>query len=268
MDLVLDFFEADADVCVHIFALGLGAKDMPVCTYGDFHAFVLSDARANHCTNNIFAIILVQPFNLFVDDVFKSFADDIVLRVYNRFHIKVLHTDLNMQNHFVYNLVMRELSEYNAKRDFGLSKEPQGLKSKKKDTAESKRKLRFVIQYHESRAKHYDLRLEHGGVLLSWAVPKGLSEKPNEYRLAVHVEDHPIEYRNFEGTIPQGEYGGGTVTIWDKGFFEYLCDMPKGLESGNIRFHLHGQKLNGVWSLVRKKGDAKTWFVVASQTEE
>ena len=105
-----------------------------------------------------------------------------------------------------------KLSAYNEKRDFNRTSEPEGV------GGEPAGRLRFLVQHHLARRDHYDLRLEWDGVLLSWAVPKGPSYNPRDKRLAVHVEDHPLEYRNFEGTIPQGEYGGGTVMLWDEGF--------------------------------------------------
>ena len=109
---------------------------------------------------------------------------------------------------------MSKLSAYNNKRNFNKTNEPMGKRSKKA------KKLRFCIQHHIARKDHYDLRLEWNGVLISWAVPKGPSYNDKDKRLAIMVEDHPIDYRNFEGTIPKGEYGGGTVMLWDKGYWE------------------------------------------------
>ena len=105
------------------------------------------------------------------------------------------------------------LKEYNRKRNFNNTNEPKGKLSKVEN-----KKLKFVIQYHQARSKHFDFRLEHNGVLLSWAVPKGLSLNPKDKRLAVQVEDHPLDYINFEGIIPKGNYGAGSVEIFDKGF--------------------------------------------------
>ena len=118
---------------------------------------------------------------------------------------------------------MTELADYNRKRNFEKTTEPGG------ETAESKEDLRFVVQHHLARKDHYDFRLEHGGVLLSWAVPKGPSYNTRDKRLAIQVEDHPLEYRNFEGTIPKGEYGGGVVMLWDEGFWEPLGSVEEGL---------------------------------------
>ncbi|MRR12861.1 ATP-dependent DNA ligase, partial [bacterium] len=124
----------------------------------------------------------------------------------------------------------------------------------------------FVVQKHAARALHYDVRLEVDGVLVSWAVPKGPSLDPHDKRLAVHVEDHPLEYGAFEGTIPAGEYGGGTVMVWDTGTYEPETDMKAGLEKGDVKFTLNGVKLHGSWALVRMKprpGDrAENWLLI------
>ena len=110
---------------------------------------------------------------------------------------------------------------------------------------------------------HWDFRLEHDGVLKSWAVPKEPSMNPADKRLAIQVEDHSLEYGSFEGTIPAGEYGAGEVLIWDQGEYEPLTDMTAGLESGSITFRLHGGKLNGLFSIIRlKKGTGKEWLLI------
>lgn len=145
------------------------------------------------------------------------------------------------------------LKEYNEKRDFNSTSEPKG--SKKKSSAK-----KFVIQYHQARAKHYDFRLEYNGVLLSWAVPKGLSQNPKDKRLAVKVEDHPIDYMNFEGIIPKGNYGAGTVEIFDKGDYLPIENISKGLKKGHVKIVLNGEKLKGGWSLVHLKED--NWLIV------
>jgi len=127
--------------------------------------------------------------------------------------------------------------------------------------------LRFVIQKHRATALHYDFRLEAGGTLRSWAVPKGPSLDPKQRRLAMEVEDHPLEYANFEGVIPEGEYGGGTVMLWDEGVWAPMEDVdPKRtLDSGEIRFLLDGKKLKGSWTLVRT-GDRK-WLLMKRKDE-
>ncbi len=142
------------------------------------------------------------------------------------------------------------LDPYFSKRDFNKTKEPIGGKKKGKDTI-------FVVQEHHSRRLHYDLRLEKEGVLKSWAVPKGIPIDQNKKRLAVEVEDHPFEYSKFEGTIPEGQYGAGTVKIWDKGIYEL-----KEWENDLIEFFPKGKKMNGKYVLVRlKKDNQKNWLL-------
>ena len=129
----------------------------------------------------------------------------------------------------------------------------------------------FVIQKHAARRLHYDLRLELDGVMKSWAVTRGPSLVPGEKRLAVHVEDHPIEYNTFEGTIPQGEYGGGTVMIWDRGRWQPDGDPHKGYRKGHLDFTLEGEKLHGRWHLVRMHGRAgekkEPWLLIKAKDE-
>src|SRR6202047_812131 len=140
------------------------------------------------------------------------------------------------------------LEEYRRKRDFRKTPEPAGNSpAREKATAP----LSFVIQEHAARRLHYDFRLELDGVLKSWAVPKGPSLDPREKRLAVQVEDHPLDYRNFEGTIPEGEYGGGTGMVWGRGTWEPLGDPEKNYRAGKLTFILHGDKLRGKWTLIR-----------------
>jgi len=145
------------------------------------------------------------------------------------------------------------LKEYNDKRNFSSTNEPKG--KKKKSSAN-----RFVIQYHRARKDHYDFRLEYKGVLLSWAVPKGLSQNPKDKRLGVKVEDHPIDYINFEGIIPEGNYGAGTVEIYDSGNYLPIEDMEKGLKKRHLKIVLNGEKLKGGWSLINTKED--NWIIV------
>lgn len=151
-----------------------------------------------------------------------------------------------------------KLKKYNEKRDFDKTNEPKG-KTKKTSSK------RFVVQYHQARAKHYDFRLEYKGVLLSWAIPKGLSNNPKDKRLAVMVEDHPIDYINFEGIIPKGNYGAGTVEIFDKGKYLPIDDFESGLKKGHLKFVLSGKKLQGGWSLIRI--DEKNWLIVKLEDE-
>lgn len=146
----------------------------------------------------------------------------------------------------------RSLSDYQAKRDFAKTTEPSGVGSNEVTQSEH---LRFVIQKHDATRLHYDLRLELGDVFKSWAVTKGPSLDPGEKRLAVEVEDHPLEYGDFEGTIPEGEYGGGTVMIWDRGFWAPETDeVPeRSLRDGELKFVVAGEKLKGSFVLVRMK---------------
>jgi bifunctional non-homologous end joining protein LigD len=145
------------------------------------------------------------------------------------------------------------LSRYHAKRDFERTAEPRG----RKQAARSSGELRFVVQKHAARRLHYDLRLELDGTFRSWAVTKGPSLDPAERRLAVEVEDHPLDYGDFEGTIPKGEYGGGTVQLWDRGFWAPLpgTSAQKALKAGNLKFLMVGERLKGEWVLVRMKHD-------------
>ena len=137
------------------------------------------------------------------------------------------------------------LSEYQAKRRFGKTPEPAGEARASGDT------LAFVIQKHAASRLHYDFRLELDGVMLSWAVPKGPSYDPKDKRMAVRVEDHPISYNDFEGTIPRGQYGAGTVIVWDRGTWVPAGDPRQGLADGKLVFALHGHKMHGTWELVR-----------------
>ncbi|MDD4706247.1 MAG: non-homologous end-joining DNA ligase [Bacilli bacterium] len=147
-----------------------------------------------------------------------------------------------------------KLIKYNQKRNFNKTKEPKGIK------ASSSTKLHYAIQHHLARKDHYDFRLELDGVLISWAVPKGPSFNPHDKRLAIKVEDHPLNYQNFEGIIPKGEYGGGTVMLWDKGFWIPINNPKQGLKKGTLKFTLKGKRLNGNWTLVRMKDD--NWLLI------
>ena len=156
------------------------------------------------------------------------------------------------------------LKTYNEKRNFKVTPEPSGkAAAKRADAAERI----YVVQKHRATALHYDFRLEWNGALLSWAVPKGPSTDPSVKRLAMQVEDHPIDYANFEGVIPEGEYGGGTVMVWDTGTWTPEQDDPQAaLEKGDFKFTLHGKKLKGSWVLVRTRGfggsSKPTWLLI------
>jgi bifunctional non-homologous end joining protein LigD len=185
-------------------------------------------------------------------------------------HLSKTHTHAGFSRH--YNCVIIEASyldsypaneelmslvTYRKKRNFKATSEPKGQKS-------ASRKFIYVVQKHQASHLHYDFRLALKGVLKSWAVPKGPSLQPSERRLAVEVEDHPLEYAKFEGIIPKGEYGGGAVMLWDKGTWEPLGDPIEGYHDGKIEFMLHGEKLKGQWVLVKMKtqGRRPNWLLI------
>ena len=163
-----------------------------------------------------------------------------------------------------------KLKKYKAKRDFERTPEPAGSKKIKK----TKEPI-FVVQKHAARSLHYDLRLEIGGVLTSWAVPKGFSMDPSEKHLAVQTEDHPYEYAQFEGIIPDGEYGGGTVMVWDIGTYKNLkikagkeMSMAACMKAGRVEVLLEGTKLKGGFALVRMHtSDPKHWLLIKMRDE-
>src|SRR5947208_12658248 len=147
------------------------------------------------------------------------------------------------------------LTEYKRKRDFGKTAEPKGGKPLPKAVRGASR---FVIQKHDARRLHYDFRLQMEGVLKSWAVPKGLPWKRGEKHLAVEVEDHPIDYESFAGVIPEGNYGGGTVMVWDRGTYYVYGEQPlKSLREGKLHLVLDGEKAKGEWTLVRIRSDSE-----------
>jgi len=154
--------------------------------------------------------------------------------------------------------VSKKLSEYERKRDRKKTPEPFGSRARNKDPI-------FVVQRHDARRLHYDFRLERDGVLASWAVPKGVPLEPGEQHLAVHVEDHPLEYGSFEGEIPKGNYGAGTVEIWDHGTYELLEEK----KDGGLTVRLHGKRLDGTWALVpaHLSGDEKNWLILRKRED-
>ena len=166
------------------------------------------------------------------------------------------------------------LAEYNRKRDFAITPEPRaGTRAGGRSPGARKSKgLQVVIQKHRAGHLHYDFRIEHEGAMLSWAIPKGPSLDPSVRRLAMQTEPHPMDYNHFEGVIPEGEYGGGTVMIWDHGTWE--PEMPdhslatgdpefvtKALAKGQLKFRLHGKKVSGSWVLVRT-GGPRSWLLI------
>lgn len=162
------------------------------------------------------------------------------------------------------------LDTYRSKRDFGSTPEPSGEKTRRG------KKPIFVIQKHAARRLHYDFRIEVGGVLKSWAVPKGPSTDPRDKRLAMPTEDHPMEYADFEGVIPQGEYGGGTVMVWDTGTYVNIREkdgrpipMERCLEEGHVAIWLEGGKIEGGYGLVRTgNGDKARWLLIKMKDEK
>lgn len=162
-----------------------------------------------------------------------------------------------------------DLASYQDKRDFSRTAEPSG------GEVPSHSGHRFAIQHHDASTDHYDLRLEHQGVLLSWAVPKGPSTDPREKRLAVRTEDHPVDYLDFEGTIPEDEYGGGAVIVWDAGRWENTTEddgesvsVDEGLERGHLTFRIDGHKLSGGYVLQRFRPDEDQWLLIKADDDD
>ncbi|HEX7912475.1 MAG TPA: DNA polymerase ligase N-terminal domain-containing protein, partial [Paraburkholderia sp.] len=172
------------------------------------------------------------------------------------------------------------LDLYSRKRRFDETPEPSGTAVRKKTGRRSAARvsneaLSYVIQEHDARRLHYDFRLELNGTLLSWAVPKGPSLDPSVKRLAVHVEDHPVEYGSFEGEIPPGNYGAGTVIVWDRGTWEPVggaVEAARSYKAGKLKFRLSGEKLHGGWTLVRShmrgSGDKEQWLLIKERDDE
>ena len=157
------------------------------------------------------------------------------------------------------------LEQYNRKRNFASTPEPKGKVA-------AKAQHRFVVQKHRASRLHYDFRLEMDGVLKSWAIPKGPSLDPSQKRLAMQVEDHPVSYFDFEGTIPEGNYGAGTVMVWDIGTWEPLGDPHEMLEKGDFKFRLHGEKLNGDFVLAKMRAwragsKGNEWLLIKKRDE-
>ena len=157
-----------------------------------------------------------------------------------------------------------KLAKYQSLRDFSRTPEPRG------EVARERPGHIFVVQEHAASHLHYDFRLELDGVLLSWAVPKGPSLSPSIRRLAVRTEDHPLDYANFEGVIPEGQYGAGAVLVWDRGTWQPEGDPHAGLANGRLAFTLHGQKLRGRWHLARTKSEdgGEDWVLVKDRDAE
>jgi len=176
-----------------------------------------------------------------------------------------------------------QLKEYQRKRDFEKTAEPSGAstRTRKPSPSAAANKLAFVIQKHAATQLHYDLRLEFDGVMKSWAVPKGPSADPTVKRLAMQVEDHPVEYNAFEGTIPSGEYGGGTVMLWDNGTYEIENPLEDDMNSaahdqyerGELKINFHGKRIKGSYALVRTRGFGRSaskpsWLLIKHRDDE
>src|SRR6185312_8644456 len=162
------------------------------------------------------------------------------------------------------------LKAYHAKRDFSVTPEPAGSAGGRSASSDNSKALSFVVQKHWATRLHYDLRLELEGTMKSWAVPKGPSFDPNDKRMAVHVEDHPVSYNTFEGEIPPGQYGAGKVIVWDKGSWIPLENPHQGYRDGKLKFELHGHKLHGHWALVRmRKPEEKqdAWLLIKEKDQ-
>src|SRR3954471_14069011 len=165
-----------------------------------------------------------------------------------------------------------QLERYRSMRDFHVTQEPSGKESSRTKAAAAEA-LPFVIQKHAATRLHYDFRLGWNGVLKSWAVTKGPSYYPGDKRLAMEVEDHPMEYGGFEGIIPKGQYGGGTVMLWDRGTWEPHVDVNEGLRKGSLKFAMHGEKMRGNWALVRmhprpgQRADKPAWLLIKEHDE-
>jgi DNA ligase D-like protein (predicted 3'-phosphoesterase) len=171
----------------------------------------------------------------------------------------------------------RRLSEYERKRNFSKTKEPSGEPAKGGRAKAKRKHPRFTIQKHAATSLHYDFRLEVDGVLASWAVPKGPSLDPRDKRLAMRTEDHPMDYLEFEGVIPKGEYGGGPVIVWDRGVFENISETRRGvkmtlseaIKKGDVKVFLLGEKVKGAYALVRtsKPGEREQWLLIKKRGE-
>lgn len=169
------------------------------------------------------------------------------------------------------NMELDKLKDYKKKRDFTVTAEPDGRIGK------SSKKPHYVIQKHDASNLHYDFRIAVGGVLKSWAVPKGPSLDKSEKRMAIQTEDHPIEYANFEGVIPEDEYGGGTVMVWDRGTYENITekddeikDLDQAIEDGHFMIRIKGEKLRGGFAMtrIRKKNNGDQWLLVKMDDDQ
>jgi DNA ligase D-like protein (predicted 3'-phosphoesterase) len=171
----------------------------------------------------------------------------------------------------------RSLNEYKRKRDFSKTGEPRGAAEGKRAAKARRKHPRFSIQKHSATSLHYDLRLEVDGVLASWAVPKGPSLDPRDKRLAMRTEDHPLEYLEWEGVIPKGEYGAGPMIVWERGVFQNISETRSGrpmelreaIEKGDVKIFMLGEKIKGAYALVRTSdpGEREKWLLIKKRDE-
>jgi DNA ligase D-like protein (predicted ligase)/DNA ligase D-like protein (predicted 3'-phosphoesterase) len=243
--LILGLYEMEKPVYVGKVGTGFSQEDLEDL----MKAFELIKTQERFLPANAVVageIVWLEP-KLVCEVTYQSVTRDGKLRM-SRF--KALRMDKEPYECTTSQLKPDSLYEYTSKRDFSITPEPR--------SGETKGESIFVVQEHAARRLHYDLRLEMQGVLKSWAVPKGIPQKTGEKILAIQTEDHPLEYHKFEGTIPKGQYGAGTVKIWDKGSYE-----PKVWEDNKIEFVLNGEKLRGLFVLVRlKKAGQKDWLLM------
>jgi DNA ligase D-like protein (predicted 3'-phosphoesterase) len=244
--LVLGLYENEKPVYVGKVGTGFSQEDLGVL----MKAFKDLETRERTLFPNAVVsgeIVWLEP-SLVCEVVYQSITRDGRLRM-PRF--QALRLDKKPSECITDQIKPGSLVEYRSKRVFSVTSEPRGEDIQSKDRI-------FVVQEHNARKLHYDLRLERQGVLKSWAVPKGIPQKTSDKRLAVQTEDHPFEYYKFEGTIPKGQYGAGTVTIWDRGTYE-----PKVWRDDKIEFVLVGEKLRGAFVLVKlKKAGQKDWLLM------
>jgi len=246
--LILGLYDAGAPIYVGKVGTGFSGEVMELLMHG-FRGMQVKEAKLDHVDVSE-QVTWLDPI-LVCEVAYQSVTKDYKLRMPRFRRIRADKTPLECTFD---QIRPASLQEYISKRDFSLTPEPIGPLRKEEGTS-------FVVQEHHARRLHYDFRLERLGVLKSWAVPKGLPEKPGDKRLAVETEDHPLEYKEFEGAIPQGQYGAGTVKIWDKGSYRLLV-----WDDNKIEFILNGGRLEGRYALVRfKKAGQRQWLLIKAR---
>jgi len=246
--LILGLYDSDEPIFVG--KLGTGFSEKTLVSLKDKFAKLETTEKTIDAKDVVEKITWLKP-ELVCEIVYQNVTRDSRLRA-PRF--RSLRLDKKAKECTVDQIRRAGLHEYASKRDFSVTPEPKGNGEKEEGNA-------FVVQEHHSRRLHYDLRLERDGVLKSWAVPKGIRVEQGDKRLAVETEDHPLEYRKFEGTIPAGEYGAGTVKIWDSGLYRI-----KAWGENKIEFTLNGKNLRGNYVLARfKKAGEKQWLLLKTR---